>query len=95
MPKVHEFNVISGLAPDTKIPTGQRTGAEPPEDGHFTPAMMEQYLADNGWVKISGSQSHNSDASAAADNVSVGEWYLVGIGHEEGAIDGSLKKRVV
>lgn len=38
---------------------------------------------------------YSSDADAAAAGVSVGEWYEVGVGHLEGAVEGTPKKRIV
>jgi hypothetical protein len=48
-----------------------------------------------GFVRISGAVPYSSDEDAAIGGVAIGEFYEVGIAHEEGAIEGSLKKRIV
>ena len=53
------------------------------------------FLEIQGFIQVKGSTPFSSDSLAEEGGVAIDEYYEVGIAHEEGAIEGTIKKRII
>ena len=95
MGKPHNYPIVPALHDETQLYTQRRRNSEAAMNYRFTIAELKAFLEASGYVKIQGSAPYPSDADAAAGGVAIGAFYEVGPAHEEGAVEGSLKKRIV
>lgn len=93
---VHLFPpVAGGITATTKIPLGQRSNLDDPDDLHFTPEDIKVYLESTGMIAVPSGGEYANDDEAAAANVAIGKWYVLTDNNSYNLPGGIPKKRRV
>jgi len=95
MAKTHLYPIIPTIDEETQLYTQRRKNSESPTNYRFDISLLMSFFEQQGFIQVKGASPFTSDAFAAAGGVGVGEYYEVGIAHEEGATEGTIKKRII